>query len=299
MRALRRRLAELLGGEVTLEELKHKPGRRLTLRAHAGGRTAIVKVYASDRAAVVAARVRAIAVAGGEPQVPHVLHVDPELHLVVLSEVEGTPLSGPLLEGDLKAPARAGAALGAWHRRWEGVRPVPLADHSAERELDILWRQAAKVPAALASRVRAAAAGLNAGWHSTGVVHRDLYEEQILVGHSVGLIDLDDVALGPPELDIANLIAHLELLALRSGRSLDDGTDALLGAYREHGLELDAALLERCRKLSLLRLACIHREPDLIPVATADRRAESSAGSTARSSAARAIASSALPRVAR
>jgi hypothetical protein len=33
-------------------------------------------------------------------------------------------------------------------------------------------------------------------------VHRDLYEEQVLLGERVALIDLDDAALGPPELDI-------------------------------------------------------------------------------------------------
>ena len=45
-------------------------------------------------------------------------------------------------------------------------------------------------------------------------MHRDLYEEQLLAGERIGLIDLDDAALGPPELDLGNLLGHVELLAL-------------------------------------------------------------------------------------
>jgi hypothetical protein len=52
-------LERLLGGPVALEELKHKPGRRLTLRAVGPGGSAIVKLYVSDRAPTVAARVSA------------------------------------------------------------------------------------------------------------------------------------------------------------------------------------------------------------------------------------------------
>jgi len=61
--------------------------------------------------------------------------------------------------------------------------------------------------AALASReigvtVAAALPDLNAGWTPATVVHRDLYEEQVLLGERVGLIDLDDAALSPAELDV-------------------------------------------------------------------------------------------------
>src|SRR5439155_17692270 len=93
-------------------------------------------------------------------------------------------------------------------------------------------------------------------------VHRYLYEEQILVGPAVGLIDLDDAAAGPPELDVGNLAAHVELLAIRAGRSLDPPFEAFLRGYAETGPSLDGELLDRCRRLSLLRLACIHRMPE-------------------------------------
>ena len=68
-------------------------------------------------------------------------------------------------------------------------------------------------------------------WAPATVVHRDLYEEQIMVDERIGLIDLDDSALGPPELDVGNLCAHIELLG--SGRpDLECGDRELLGGYR-------------------------------------------------------------------
>lgn len=47
-------LEDVLGMPVTLHELKHKPGRRRTMRATGSRRTATVKVYESDRATLVA-----------------------------------------------------------------------------------------------------------------------------------------------------------------------------------------------------------------------------------------------------
>ncbi|MGH2848481.1 MAG: hypothetical protein ACRDL0_21140, partial [Thermoleophilaceae bacterium] len=138
MHALTRRLERLLGEGVTLEELKHKPGRRRTLRARAEDRTAIVKLYASERAALVAARITALAGGPREPRLPRVLLCDPALRLVVLSEVPGIPLRSALLEGDLASCHRAGAALGAWHRAWSAARPAPLRVHTPERELELL-----------------------------------------------------------------------------------------------------------------------------------------------------------------
>ena len=90
--------------------------------------------------------------------------------------------------------------------------------------------------------------GLRCAWECTTVVHRDLYEEQIVLGDQVGLIDLDDAALGPPELDVGNLLAHLDLLELRSGEDLDRARRAFLAGYST-AVRLDPELLERCRTL--------------------------------------------------
>jgi aminoglycoside phosphotransferase (APT) family kinase protein len=102
------------------------------------------------------------------------------------------------------------------------------------------------------------------------VVHRDLYEEQVLVGERVGLIDIDDAALGPPELDVGNLLAHVELLERRRGRDLAREMQAFLDGYAERGPALDEALLDRCRRLTLLRLACLNDDVRLAEAALAE-----------------------------
>jgi len=263
-------LEPVLGTPVVLEELKHKPGRRTTSRAAGSKRTAIVKVYASERAPRVAARLGALAAGPAEPIVPDVLLCDAEAHLVALSEVPGVPLRDAILGGDLNTCARAGSVIGAWHRAWEGRSPDALVPHTAERELEILRSRIEGTSPEVAAAVRAALPDVPGGdWDASTVVHRDLYEEQIMVGEQIGLIDLDDAALGPPELDVGNLVAHIDLLALRSETDLTAATDAVLQGYRGTGPSLDAPLLARCRALSLLRLACIHETLTLIDVSLA------------------------------
>jgi Ser/Thr protein kinase RdoA (MazF antagonist) len=258
-----RRLEALLGRPVALHLLKHKPGRRLTLAARGRRGRAVVKVYGSERAAVVAARVGALAAGPPEPAVPHVLLVDPELHLVVLSWLPGTTLRRALLVGDGRACRRAGAVLGAWHRSWWGAVPEPLTPHSTKHELEILHAAARRSTWGGAQAAVAPAEDLTKPWEPRTVVHRDLYEEQLLLDRRVGLIDLDDAALGPPELDLGNLVAHVELLALRSGRDLARSIQMLVTGYEREGPVLDPDLLDGCRRLTLLRLACIHAEPGL------------------------------------
>jgi len=258
-------LEPVLGAPVALEELKHKPGKRTTLRARGARRNAIVKVYASTRAPTVAARIAALAAGPDDVEVPEVLVCDPERHLVVLSEVPGVPLREALLAGDGETCERAGAALGAWHLAWLGTSPDPLVLHTAEREVEILASRIESAPSGIAALVRGELPSVADGdWEAVTVVHRDLYEEQIMVAERIGLIDLDDSALGPPELDVGNLYGHIELLELRSGCDLSAMTDKLFGGYRRAGPPLDASLLARCRGLTLLRLACIHRDASLL-----------------------------------
>jgi Ser/Thr protein kinase RdoA (MazF antagonist) len=271
-------LEELLEGPVTVEDLKHKPGRRRTLRVKGPNGTAIVKLYSSDRAPVVAARIGALGAGPPEPRVPVVLRAEPRLGMVVLTDVPGQPLRHAILEGDVEACRRAGAVLAAWHAFWRADTPRVLTRHTLARELEILRERSEEASPPIASDVRSALASFAGEWPCSTVVHRDLYEEQILVGDDVGVIDLDDAALGPPELDVGNLLAHLELLSLRTGRDLDATVAALLTGYGEESL--DSALLDRCRRLSLLRLACIHERPDLIERALSKSPSQWTSGRT-------------------
>jgi Ser/Thr protein kinase RdoA (MazF antagonist) len=260
-------LEAVVGAPVVLRELKLKPGRRRTLHATGSAGNAIVKVYASGRAATVAARVAALAGGPSQPRLPEVLLVDPALRLVVLSEVPGVPLRVAILDGDAEACRRAGTVLAGWHGFWRDRGPAALSPHTAERELELLRAHAGRAPTPVAAAVEASLAAAAVPWGCSTVVHRDLYEEQVLLGDEVGLIDLDDAALGPPELDVGNLLAHVDLLGRRSGRDLAPMQEALLSGYSAGPAPLDAALLDRCRRLSLLRLACIHSEPALVELA--------------------------------
>ena len=257
------RLERIVGSPVELEQLAHRPGRRRTLRASGSVRTAIVNLYASDRSATVAQRVDAASVVPPGVAVPRLLLSDPVLHMVVVSEVQGEPFTAALLDRDTGVCRCAGAAIGRWHRSWRGRAPSPLRPHGADRELAILNRCADCAPPRLAEAVRRAAADLAEPWASTTVVHRDLTDERILVGDRIGLIGLDYAALGPPELDVGNLLAHVDLLSLRSGRDLAEVREEIVLGYEGFGENLDEELLDRCRRLARLRLACIHDEPRL------------------------------------
>jgi glycosyltransferase involved in cell wall biosynthesis len=262
--ALIEALGPIVGAAVRLERLKHKQGRRETLRASGPAGTAIVKRYASDRAPVVARRVAALAAGPSEPAVPAVLHVDAARRFVVLSDVPGEPLRVALLAGDGVACARAGAALGRWHAAWAGRQSFALRPHTAERERRILLERAAAASPEVARAVHSEVGRLTGDWRCSTVVHRDLYEEQVLTSDRVGLIDLDDAALGPPELDLGNLLGHVDLLALRNGRDLTAECDALAAGYADAGPPIDRALLDRCRRLTLLRLACLNDDLALV-----------------------------------
>ena len=95
-------------------------------------------------------------------------------------------------------------------------------------------------------------------------VHRDFYDKQILVqGRRTALLDLDALALGFRELDVANFLAHLHLQALE--KKTAEGTvsrwqhafvDAYAGrAERPLNLHLQRFLTAK----AFFRLACLCR----------------------------------------
>jgi Ser/Thr protein kinase RdoA (MazF antagonist) len=256
-------LESVVGAPVRLELLKQKVGRRSTYRARGSRRTAIVKIYESKRARTVAKRVSSLWEGPFEPRVPRVFAETDDM--VVLSEIPGRPLRASVLAGDAAACRRAGTVLGFWHWYWRDRTPEALTQHSLKGELDILRRQSEQAPEPIADAVAFALKAVehDEEWPPSTVIHRDLYEEQVMLGDAVGLIDLDDAAIGPPELDVGNLCAHLEFLARRYGRNLDAMQRAFLDGYLSSGAPLELPLLLKCRSLSLLRLACVHRNVQL------------------------------------
>ena len=254
------------GEPVSLSLLKLRPGRRATFRATGSRRSAVLKLYASGRAPEVATRLRALSTGPSEPAVPEVLAVDPALGLLVLAHLAGKPLRAPVLRGEREGPRRAGEALGAWHAAFAGAVPARLRDHTPERELLVLAERAASAPPSVGRVALRMVARLELDWACTTVVHRDLYEEQVLIGERVALIDCDDAAAGAPEIDVGNLLAHLQLLSIRLRCDVGPQAAAFLDGYRAAG-NLNPVLLASCIALSALRLACIHSEPAMLDVA--------------------------------
>jgi Ser/Thr protein kinase RdoA (MazF antagonist) len=249
--------------------VRHRPGRRSTLRydLSIAGRAERVyaKTYASDRAPRVLAGITAIASTGAcGPWVvlPEPLGCVPRLRLVVQREVAGVPATPRLLAGDQDLTRRIARALHALHSA-----AIELErEHGLEDELGILSARLVELPRTILPEARdcfealaRAAGALDWRLHP---VHRDLYHEQILVdGERLALLDFDDAALSEPAVDVANFLAHLRLLAQEepgSAASLDAVRAAFESEYAALEPQLDIQLLRLLEAGTLLRLACIH-----------------------------------------
>ena len=252
-----------VGAPVSYEELAHRPGERLTLRARGPRGSAIVKLYPAGRIDDVARTLEALADGPPVLEVPRVLGLDRPAHVLVVSDLRGMPLQDALLGDDLDRCRRAGAALAAWHEAWrdrvpEAFRPLTLAD--AIGRVRELARQSAP---ATRARVRDALSDPGEEWECATVVHGSLAANELLLTKKVALVGLDEAAAGPPELDVGCLLANIDLLELRRGASLEQAVGSLMEGYRGHG-SLDPSLLDRCRALARLRLACTANEPLLL-----------------------------------
>lgn len=77
----------------------------------------------------------------------------------------------------------------------------------------------------------------------------------------MGLVDPDEIALGEPELDLGNLIAHFDLIELQAGGGALTASAAagrLIDAYAELGAVSKDRLVQY-RAAALLRLASLER----------------------------------------
>lgn len=243
-------------------------GYRWGRRAVVERESSFLKVVRASKRRSIVERHRAMALAlDGVCETPAVIADDPR-GWVELSRVGGRSLHDLLLEahGSYPAPAidraiaSAAEVLGRLHRSSPPtvLEPVKLTTPAewramverAEHPLD------AATDAAL-SAVRVPEV------RPLVPVHADMHDKNVFVGGRGvgGLIDLDGVALGAPELDVGNLAAHLVLRALQGGWKLEHGRRwalALIEVYDRQSA-LDAALLQSVMRHTWMRLACIYR----------------------------------------
>ncbi len=263
-----------------IELRAHRPERRAVLRrVEPDGRTSYLKVVRpgdrvvafvdrAERAAEVAAAT------GGRLRVPRLGQVDHDRGVLELDELVGTSLferAGGA--GWSQAWAETGRALTRLH---EGpIHGAGLDVHTAADEADVAGRwvdRAAAFGLLPVVDVEALLAPLVAGVPGTsGLLHRDLHDKQVLVepGQPVGFLDLDTLAVGERALDLANLVVHLELRVLQGRRTAAEGAAAaaaLLG-----GAAPDALTRSRIRDYAVatrLRLAAVYAfRPAWRPVA--------------------------------
>ncbi|GAA1437291.1 hypothetical protein GCM10009616_38850 [Microlunatus lacustris] len=244
----------------------HRPGRRAVVEVADGGGRHFVKVVPPPKQpALLAAARRAAAL---PLRTPVVRSADGAIGTVATEALTGTPLTDWLGGADADAALTAvGTALSRLHAL---TPPAGLAEHdaAAERAVTARWAGFADAfglhhgpedePAAPPRPLRRV------------LVHRDVHDGQLLLapgpdGPEPGVLDFDLMALGDPALDLANLVAHLELRA-RQGVLADPAaaTAVLLAAYRP-----DAAVraaLPCYLALARHRLRCVYgfRSADLV-----------------------------------
>ena len=225
-----------LRGPLEAALLAHKRGRRVTLRVRGADGVHVVKAVSRDDWPQLVAAVRlAEAVGPSGPRAPVPVVVSDEHRVVVLTYVEGTPLSE--LDADGRAPALRAlptalaavdrlppTGLGAWDSG-QVLRKVVRAATDADADV--------RAPTAdLAARLEARLAA----WAGRGkACHGDVSLRNLLWAgdDGLGLIDWDRAALAPPEIDLAGLVGLLPR-----------ETDRLVERYEQAGGEpVDAPLL--------------------------------------------------------
>ncbi|NYE75484.1 phosphotransferase [Microlunatus parietis] len=199
--------------------LGHRPERRAVLREPDGSFTKIVRPDRWRRLVDSARLAESLPLA-----TPTVLDADPGQASVTTAALPGRTLTALLTEPAAAEACRAaGRALAGLHRLDPAIatagRAIPaLHDLTAERAVTAHWqRLAAEYAAPLpAWRPRRPALGrVPEPPERPALIHRDLHDGQLLINDDgeAGLIDFDLIAVGDPALDLANLIAHLELRA--------------------------------------------------------------------------------------
>lgn len=260
-----RRLPALraLTGAPDAELVAHRPERRAVVRRPVGERATYAKVVRPGRAAKLAERAaHAAAAARGAFRTPALRSFDDAHGIVVWDELAGRSLF---------ALGSTPQAVEGWQRAGEAIACLhdgPTAGvptHHARDELALTQRWLSHaagfgllppidVAASLARLLDGAPARI-------GLLHRDLHDKQLVhqPGAPIGLLDVDTLAVGERALDLANLLAHVEL-RLRQQRlgtaAAHTARDAVLQAYRP-----DPATLRRVSAYataSRLRLAAVY-----------------------------------------
>jgi aminoglycoside phosphotransferase len=260
-------LAALLS-ETDAQLLVHRPERRAVVWLKGRPSQPYAKIMPPHRVQTLAkAGQRLQWLADGILAIPRLVAVNPVTGVLIWSQVFGSSLHHLLraCPGDLSPRAPAiGRALRAFHQSEPHVAVRP---HNAVAETAVLHRWIERVgwfdpqmAARLGHIVPGVCARLAFDSSPQALIHRDLHDKQVLLDRStIGLIDLDTLAVGEAALDLANLLVHLELRVLQGWAS------------QQWAVELAAAIIKGYRPdqccwgrllaygdAARLRLACVY-----------------------------------------
>jgi aminoglycoside phosphotransferase (APT) family kinase protein len=276
--------------------VKERAGRKRTLRyeikARRPGEDARdVRWYGKQRAGTRGARLFEIMrylhpAASAELRVPEAMAHSPEARLVLIEELEGTPLVDFMARAGEDETRdvlrRLGQTVAALHEirppsRDASGRPL-LRRHGSREEAMLLELAAERMadaeqpPQIIARFRRVCAMVLEAVTRKTGdrggspcLLHRDLHPGQVIVGEEgLGLIGFDHAAIGEAEVDLGNLVANFILWDhQREGAEpfAPARTRSLLSGYRSRR-RADRERLASYTASALLRLAAVERVAD-------------------------------------
>ncbi len=190
----------------------------------------------------------------GAVRLPKPLGFDSDCGASSFSALRGAP---PSFEGD--EPTLITNAL----CRLQKVTDLPIEYHSVTDEIAILRAWCNRIHEVFPDRTDVFAEAFCLVYddlHRLPDVapvpcHRDFHEGQILVdGDDIGLLDFDTLRMSDPALDAGNLIAHLRLAGLRSGRRLRGAEAAIIKAMEP----LPPSRILTWTRAALLRLAAIY-----------------------------------------
>lgn len=245
-----------LPGIVPALEIGHIVGYRPGRRAIVATPTNFVKILRPRRVDALVARHELLS-GNGTFDVPAVIDTAPDGR-VVLTRMSGRSLHDRLRSDPRCSLDSAGTVMADLHDSpvpgWLPPRTpdapaswVSTSQRSPTSYLPLIERAAEQLPA-LEARAEV-------------LVHGDLHDKNIFGDDTkASLIDLDGLALGAPEDDVANLAVHLELRNLQACTGLPHGARSA-ELYRSYARsrKLDCDRLRTVERHTWFRLACLYQ----------------------------------------
>lgn len=250
--------------------LSHRPGRRAVVSWDSPEGVRFAKALRPSRSAhVIEAHRRVLSLPKRAFDVAAIHTASCDQGVLVTTAIDGICLHDMPTDDP-------GALLNAYRAVGEGLRslhvpaPTGVAVHDAEAESSMLATRvecvrvfAPNLYASVDTHAKRVCDHLRAHSAQPTLVHRDLYDKQVVVcGEGrIGLLDFDTLAAGEPEIDLANMLAHLELRVLQGtlSRELAElAATEFLEGYGQSSAAAESSRITAYLDASRLRLAILY-----------------------------------------